>query len=182
MGIRFNWPVELHPMLVHFSIALLCFALLLDAGAWLWRSQPARIAALYALAGGAVATVLSLLSGLITPEAREREDHELGRLVQQHTFSLKRFFSGRLVEVHKHWAYVLLALVVVWVLARVGARERRARQAIALAVGTLAIVALVVTGYYGGDLVYGRRGRERGVAAPAVRSNRGSATTIQGAP
>jgi len=43
VGIRFNWPVELHPMLVHFSIALLCFALLLDAGAWLWRSQPARI-------------------------------------------------------------------------------------------------------------------------------------------
>lgn len=172
MGIRINWPVELHPMLVHFSIALLCFAFLLDAAAWLWRSHPARTAALYSLAAGAVATVLSVLSGLITPEAREREDHELRGLVQQHTFSLQRFFTGRLVEIHKHWAYVLLALVIVWVLVRVGARGRRAWQGLAVAVGALAMVALVATGYYGGDLVYGRRGRERGRVVPIVQSVR----------
>jgi uncharacterized membrane protein len=171
VGVRINWPVELHPMLVHFSIALLCFAFLLDLGAWLWRSQPARVAALYSLAGGAAATVLSVLSGLITPEAREHEDHEFRGLVQQHTFSLQRFFGGRLVEVHKHWAYVLLALVVVWVLVRLGARGRRAWQGLALAVGALAMIVLVLTGYYGGDLVYGRR-RERGRAVPTVQSVR----------
>ncbi|HKX18974.1 MAG TPA: DUF2231 domain-containing protein [bacterium] len=182
MGIRINWPVELHPMLVHFSVALLCFAFFLDLAAWLWRSQPSSIAALYSLAGGAVATVLSVLSGLITPEAREREDHELSGLLQQHTFSLQRFFTGRLVEVHKHWAYLLLGLVIVWVLVRVGARGRRAGQGLALAAGALAMIVLVVTGYYGGDLVYGRRGRERGHVVPAVQSIRGTHTPISAVP
>lgn len=170
MGVRINWSVELHPMLVHFSIALLCFAFVLDVAAWLWRSQSSRIAALYSLAGGGVATVLSVLSGLITPEVREREDHELSGLVQQHTVSLQRFFAGRLVEGHKHWAYVLLALVIIWVLVRIGARRRRAWQDLALAAGALAMIVLVVTGYYGGDLVYGRRARERGRTAPIVQT------------
>ena len=182
MGVRINWPVELHPMLVHFSIALLCFAFLLDAAAWLWRSQPSRIAASYSLAGGVIATLLSVLSGLITPEAREREDHELSGLVQQHTLSLQRFFAGRLVEVHKHWAYVLLALVALWVLVRIGARGQRAWQGLALAAGALAMIALVVTGYYGGDLVYGRRGRERGHIAPAVQGISGPRAPISAEP
>jgi uncharacterized membrane protein len=111
-----------------------------------------------------------VLSGLITPEAREREDHELSGFVQQHTFSLQRFFAGRLVEVHKHWAYVLLALVIIWVLVRIGARGRRAWEGLALAAGALAMIVLVVTAYYGGDLVYGRRARERGRTAPIVQS------------
>ncbi|HKX19758.1 MAG TPA: hypothetical protein VJT33_17285 [bacterium] len=39
-------------------------------------------------------------------------------------------------------------------------------------VAVLTMIALVVTGYYGGDLVYGRRGRERerGGIAPVVRA------------
>ena len=146
-------------MLVHFPIALLCFAFLLDGAAWLWKSQPARSAGLYALVAGAVMAALAVVSGLITPEARERE----GRRLAEGSFSLYRFFSGRLVEVHKHWSYVLLALVVLWLVVRVASHLRSARwHGLSLAIGVLALIALVLTGYYGGGLVYGRRGRERG--------------------
>jgi uncharacterized membrane protein len=165
--LRVNWPVELHPMLVHFPIALLCFAFFLDAAAWLWRSQSARIAALYSLAGGAVGTLVSVLSGLITPEASEREGEALQGAALPQPFSLHGFFSGRLVEVHKHWGYVLLALVIVWLGVRLAAHLRSRWQGVAMGVGVLAFIVLVLTSYYGGDLVYGRRGRERGWVTPA---------------
>lgn len=171
--IRINWPVELHPMVVHFSIALLCFALFLDVVAWTRGSESARIAALYALIGGAAATALSVLSGLITPESREREGRGALQGLGAHSFSLQRLFSGRLVEVHKHWGYVLLALVVVWLVLRVAAQRRAMKwNATTAGVAVLTVIALVVTGYYGGDLVYGRRGRERerGGTAPIVRA------------
>lgn len=169
MPFHFNWPVELHPVLVHFPIALLCFAFVLDVAARLWKSQSARIAALYALAAGAATTVLSVLSGLMTPEAREGEGRELlGR-----PFSLHGFFSGRLVEVHKHWGYILLALVILWLIVRLAAQVRSSRwDGLAMAVGVLALIALVLTGYYGGDLVYGRRDRERGHMPPASQQMR----------
>ena len=76
MPFHFNWQVELHPVIVHFAVGLLCFALLLDAIGAIWKSQSARLAALYCLIGGTVATVLSVVSGKITPEAREREGDE----------------------------------------------------------------------------------------------------------
>jgi uncharacterized membrane protein len=181
LTVRFNWPVELHPMLVHFSIALLCFAFLLDAVAWIRESQSARTAALYSLIGGAAATVVSVLSGLITPEASEREGRGVAEGLAPYGFSLQRFFSGRLVEVHKHWAYVLLALVVVWLIVRLAAEVRSVRwQRLATGVGALALIALIVTGYYGGDLVYGRRGRERerGDLAPIVRTVQAARTQL----
>jgi putative membrane protein len=177
---RFNWPVELHPILVHFPIALLCFAFALDLAAWVWKSQPARSAALYSLTTGAVATLLAVLSGLVTPEAREHERRALLQgAADAPRLSLQRFFSGRLVEVHKHWGYVLLALVVVWLIARLAAHRRPARwQGVAMGAGVLALIALLITGYYGGDLVYGRRGRARGMDAPAAQAVAYAATPL----
>lgn len=166
--IHFNWRLELHPILVHFPIALLCFAFFLDGVAWLWKSQSARSAALYALVVGAAATILSVLSGLVTPEAREHEGHELLRGTFDLQWLRDRFFTGRLVEVHKHCGYVLLVLVMLWLVVRLVAHVRPRRwQDLAIGVGVLALIALVFTGYYGGDLVYGRRERERG-QAPGV--------------
>jgi uncharacterized membrane protein len=156
LPVHFNWRLELHPILVHFAVALLCFAFFLDAIAWLFKSPSARSAAFYALLAGTFATVLSVMSGLVTPEAREHE--RPGANFRLDAFTLIRFFSGRLVEVHKHWGFVLLALVVLWSVLRVVAQFRPHRwQGVAMGISVLALLALVITGYYGGDLVYGGR-------------------------
>jgi len=154
MPFHFNRQVEMHPVIAHFAVGLLCFALLLDAIGAIWKSQSARLAALYCLIGGTVATVLSVVSGKITPEAREREGDEA---LRQGGHFLARFFSGRRVTAHEHWGYVLLALVLLWLTVRLLLHYGRVRPALAMSIGVLALLALLVTGYQGGELVYRRR-------------------------
>ena len=109
MPFPFNWRVEmLHPILVHFPIALLSMALLFDVIGWVRNSSSFRSAGLYCLATGAVGTLLAVLSGLITPDAREREGGAAVAAPGFHFPNLAHFFSGRRVEVHEHWGYVLL--------------------------------------------------------------------------
>jgi uncharacterized membrane protein len=154
MPFPFNWQVELHPVMVHFVIGLLCFAFLLDVIGVLWRAQSARLAGLYCLIGGTVGTVLSVLSGKITPEAREQGE---GEAIRRGGDFFARFFSGRRVNVHEHWGYVLLALVLLWLVMRVLAHLGKIRPGFAMSLGVLALVVLMITGYQGGELVYRRR-------------------------
>jgi uncharacterized membrane protein len=154
MSLYFNWQVELHPMLVHFAIGLMCFAFLLDAIGGIWKSQSARLGGLYCLIGGTLGTVLSVVSGKITPEAQEREG---GEALRQGGQILAGFFSGRRVNVHEHWGYLLLVLVVLWLAMRLLAHYGKLRPGLALSVGALALIVLFVTGYQGGELVYRRR-------------------------
>jgi uncharacterized membrane protein len=165
----FNWRVELHPVLVHFPVALLSMALLFDVIGWVRPTSSFRSAGLYCLIAGALGTVLAVLSGRITPEAREREGRVATAVSGLHLPDVAHFFTGRRVEVHEHWGYVLLALVVLWVAARVALALGRLRRPVwAMTAGALTCVVLLITGYLGGELVYRQRdrGRERGQAVP----------------
>jgi len=160
----------LHPIMVHFGVALLCLALLFDIVGAVWRSESFRSAGLYTLVAGAVGTALSVLSGLVTPEAREREG---GDVVQAHLSVIQAFISGRRVEVHKHWGYVLLAVVILWLAARIAVHLNQLRRpGLAMIAGVLTLIVLFITGYYGGELVYRERGRggDAGFTAPAPQA------------
>ena len=175
MPFPFDWRVELHPILVHFPVALLSMALLFDVIGWVRNSSSFRSAGLYCLAAGAVGTVLAVLSGLITPDARERKGGAAVAAPRFHVPDLAHFFSGRRVEVHEHWGYVLLVLVVLWLAARVAlALGRLRRPGLALSAGAVTCIALLITGYLGGELAYRQRGRDRGIgqAGPVVSSTR----------
>jgi len=171
LPLHFNWRLESHPVLVHFPIALLCLAFLFDVIGILAKSQSFRSAGLYCLVAGAVGSVLAVLSGRITPEAREHGGREGVRALQSHLPLIQRLFSGRRVEIHEHWAYVLLVIVALWLAARIAVHlNRLRRQELAMVAGALALVVLLITGYYGGELVYREHGRNRdgGFIAPAI--------------
>lgn len=171
MPLHFNWRVESHPILAHFPIALLCLAFLFDLIGMLWKSQSFRSAGLYCLVAGAVGSALAVISGRITPEAREREGGEGIRTIQSQLPAIQRFFSGRRVEIHEHWGYVLLAVVALWLVVRIAVHLNRLRRpGLAMIAGALTLIVLLVTGYYGGELIYRERGRGRdaGSVVPAV--------------
>ncbi|HKV43811.1 MAG TPA: DUF2231 domain-containing protein [bacterium] len=156
MPLHFNWRLELHPVLVHFPIALLCLAFIFDAIGWIRKAQSFRLAGLYCLVAGAIGTALSVASGLVTPDARERE----GGLYREGGRSLLSFFSGRRVQVHEHWGYVLLALVLLWLVLRwlIHLDASRSPRGV-MGIGVLVLIVLFITGYLGGELTYGRRDR-----------------------
>jgi len=179
MSLQFNWQVELHPVLVHFAVGLVCFAFLLDVIGGIWKSQSARLGGLYCLIGGTVGTVLSVVSGKITPESQEREG---GEALRQGGQILTGFFTGRRVNVHEHWGYLLLALVVVWLATRLLAHYDKLRPGLALGVGALALIALFVTGYQGGELVYRRRESGQFVKYGTIQSLRPHQNPISQSP
>jgi len=179
----FNWRLELHPILVHFPVALLSVALLFDGIAWVRSSSSFRSAGLYCLVAGGVGTVLAVLSGRITPEAQEREGRSAIEVPGLHLPDLGHFFTGRRVEVHEHWGYILLVLVVLWVAARVAVDLGKLRRPVlAMTAGALTMVVLLITGYSGGELVYRQRdrGRETGQVVPMTSAS--TAPTTHRAP
>jgi uncharacterized membrane protein len=137
-------------------------ALLFDVIGWARNSSSLRLAGLYSLIAGAAGTVLAVLSGRMTPDAREREGGAALAAPGLHLPDFAHFFSGRRVEVHEHWGFILLALVLLWVVLRLAAGVGRLRRPwLAMTAGVLTFAVLLVTGYSGGEIVYRQRGRER---------------------
>lgn len=126
----------LHPMLVHFPIALLFASVALDwLGYWLKHPNLTR-AGFYTLALGAFAAGIAALSG---------PDHATGDPS-----------VPVLLAAHQTWASVTVGLAVVMVASRfIAARGLRGSGAILYLVATLALLAAVsLTGYFGGEMTY----------------------------
>ena len=146
-----EWAPNLHPMVVHFPIALLAAAVLVDAVSLFWRKHLSTAAiVLYVL--GALGTVVSYLSGRAAADSV--------------------FVSGRaniILTTHADWgtvaiwffvSYALLRLVVAWK-ARWGRRLAVHGPLVLLAVGGLFVI--YKTADNGGRMVY-----EHGVGVRAL--------------
>lgn len=126
----------LHPMLVHFPIALLFASVALDwLGYWLKHPNLTR-AGFYTLALGAFAAGIAALSG---------PDHATGDPS-----------VPALLAAHQTWASVTVGLAVVLFAARfLSAHGLSGSGAVLYLVATLALlVAVSLTGYFGGEMSY----------------------------
>lgn len=129
----------IHPMLVHFPIALLSVSVLLDLSAQRWRPEECRVASLYTLVLGLAGALLSVASGAMAEEAVEHSG-----------------VPERVLEIHEtlgfatFWIFAgLLGLrTVVWL------GWMRERAVLSLALGFAGVVVLLVASYFGGSLVY----------------------------
>lgn len=144
--------VILHPMVVHFPIALLVTGLAFELVGFLRKEERWRQFAGYLLLLGWLGLLLAVGTGFITGEAGETG--EGGENV--------------LVESHQRWGYAAVAAFGLLLLLRrapAGALTP-ARAAGLLLVGAVALGTLVGTGHTGGTIVYGpimaREGRESG--------------------
>jgi uncharacterized membrane protein len=137
-------------MLVHFPIVLLLGSFACDAAGWALRRDWLHRAGLVSLAIGVIGTAAAVVTGFVTPEAGEVGIgfHSNG--------GLQGFFSGNRVDVHQNLALLLMAATVLWFIVRLVLWGRSATWRRAYLSFGLVIVALVVlTGYYGGEIVYG---------------------------
>lgn len=128
-----------HPMVVHFPIALLLVSSLFDLFALRWRTEQFRETSFSLLVLGVLAAGAAVVTGHFAEEAVEQSG-----------------IPKRAIEIHEE-----LGFAVFWVfLALLGLRLAmcrgwmRVQPRLVLAVGLGGALLMLVASYFGGDLVY----------------------------
>ncbi len=130
----------IHPMIVHFPIALLLASWLFDLLALRWRREQFRETSLSLLVLGVLAAVAAVVTGHFAEEAVEHAGNIPKQAIETHeelAFAVLWVFVGLLG----------LRLVSYW-------EVMRERPALVLGLGLAGSLLLVVASYFGGDLVY----------------------------
>ena len=129
----------IHPMLVHFPIALLSAAVFFDLLGGKWRPEECRIAGLYTLVLGFAGAAVSVASGAMAEDAVEHSG-----------------VPERAIEIHE-----MLGFAAFWVFAGLlglrlatGLGWIREQRMVSLLLGIAGVVVMLVASYYGGSLVY----------------------------
>lgn len=130
---------NLHPLLVHFPIALLFLSLVLESIALLRKSSGLSRAAWWNQIGGTAGLALAVTSGLLAED----------------TVSIAGD-AGKLFERHEQLAFLSAAIFAILLLWRIAARGNIPRKSpAAYFVLLVAGVACVLTGaWYGGEMVF----------------------------
>ncbi len=129
----------LHPMLVHFPIALFLTSLGFDLLSIRWQSDRFQTTSFHTLIAGLAGTLPALLTGGIAEEAVEKTGIPEGILDLHEGLAFATF-----------WIFVAvfgLRLAMRW-----GFTKDRYRLTTVFAVA--GVVVLLITSYYGGSLVY----------------------------
>ena len=129
----------IHPILVHFTIALFLLAVLLDLAGWISRRELLHTVAFVNLAAAGVITLATMAAGMTAEMNVQMSETDHATL---HT--------------HKYYAFSLVAAIVVLAVWRSILRGRFPLRAgalyMTLALGAAALT--VMTAYWGGELVY----------------------------
>ena len=131
--------LPLHPILVHFPIALLFVSVLFDLmGAALSRDS-FREGALWLLGLSLIGGIAAAIAGDMAEDTAE-----------------KAGISESLIETHEMWAQITLGVMALLLLSRLLLRNRFSTRTLAayLVVAAMGLIALIATGHTGGDLVY----------------------------
>jgi uncharacterized membrane protein len=129
----------IHPMVVHFPIALLMASVFLDLLTVRWHQIGFRQASLYTLIGGLAGAVVSVITGSLAEELVEKSGVPKAALDLHETLGYATL-----------WLFVGL-LAIRLIMSRGWLREI---PALSIGVGLVGVVILAATGYYGGSLVY----------------------------
>lgn len=132
--------MSLHPILVHFPIALLVTGVGFDLAGLLLKRDHLRTPARYMLATGLVAAVASWLTGPIAAEQAEP-------------------FLPREGGIYTHRNYATLAIILFATLLALRSRLSGGRSPAGyVGLAALSLLVLFMAGRTGGEMVYGERG------------------------
>ncbi len=139
---------NIHPIVVHFPIALFITGLVIDVIGHLFQKETAKKIGLVLVILGAVGALAAIFTGNF---AEEQVEDKLSRAGQQ--------VLERHEDLGKLTAYLLLVVAAIRAMIATGWLNRwRFVAGVALAIyliaGVIGLGTLTMTGYYGGELVY----------------------------
>ncbi|MFN4218440.1 MAG: DUF2231 domain-containing protein [Candidatus Bipolaricaulia bacterium] len=155
---------NIHPIAVHFPIALFLTGFALDVIGHLLQRETLKRVGLILVVLGAMGALMAMLTGQFAEEAVEERLSGAGeRVLDTHE------------DLGKLTAYLLLAVAAIRLILAASWLSRwrwvaGAALAIYLIAGAVGVGALTVTGYYGGELVY-RYGAGVQLSQPALGLN-----------
>ena len=131
---------HIHPMFVHFPIALVIIGFVADLTSHFIKKEACLSkAGFYMLLAGTVMAVLALLSGLLFTSEMEGAADEIS-------------------DTHQLFAWIAVSLLIVTSLLRIYLASQKSEKSklklLAFALYALAVVFVGLTGFYGGTLVY----------------------------
>ena len=129
----------IHPMLVHFPIALLSAAVFFDLLGGKWRPEECRIASLYTLVLGFAGAAVAVASGAMAEDAAEHSG------VPEQAIEIHEMLGFAAFGVFAGLLGLRLATALGWI------REQRR---VSLLLGIAGVVVMLIASYYGGSLVY----------------------------
>lgn len=134
--------IALHPMMVHFPIALLITSVVFDVAWIMVKRESLREGALWLLALGLLGGLAALGSGELAEEAAE-----------------KAGLAESLIERHEVLAKITLGIFGLLLAWRLFLRNQFTARTMAayLVVAAIGLGMLGATGHFGGDLVYNHR-------------------------
>ncbi|TKB34714.1 MAG: DUF2231 domain-containing protein [Nitrospira sp.] len=129
----------IHPIVVHFPIALLCASVAFDALSLRWPTGGLRETSLYTLLAGVMAAGVAVVTGGMEEDLAKRAGA-----------------PESVLELHESLGQVTLVIFVVLLGLRLAMQLGWLKEirALSLGLGAIGIVILSLAGYWGGDLVY----------------------------
>jgi nitrite reductase/ring-hydroxylating ferredoxin subunit/uncharacterized membrane protein len=147
-GKHFGYP--LHPMVVHFPIALFILTLLIDASALFFNAGNALVrAGCYTLIGGTVMALIAVTAGLVD-YFDIRRDHP----------------AKKTATLHMLLNFTVTGIAIGNVLLRSRSLDADSLSILAFLLSLAAVAIVMVSGYLGGKMVY-----EDGIAVGRHRRN-----------
>jgi uncharacterized membrane protein len=131
---------HLHPMLVHFPIALVLAGFAADAAAYFFKKEVCLSkAGFYLLMCGTLAAIITWLSGALFTSEMEGD-------------------AGALRETHEMFATITMVLLLITSVLRIIIQKRKSEKDLlkymVFVMYGLSAVSVSITGFYGGNLVY----------------------------
>jgi len=129
----------IHPIVVHFPIALLCASVAFDALSSRWPDGGLRETSLYTLLAGVMGAALAVVTGGMEEELAERAGA-----------------PESVLELHESLGSVTLVVFVALLGLRLAMQWGwlKGSRRFTLGLGAIGILILTLTGYWGGELVY----------------------------
>ena len=129
----------IHPIIVHFPIALLCVSVAFDILARRWPGSGLRDTSFYCLLAGALGAALAVVTGGMEEELAERAGA-----------------PESVLELHESLGTVTLIVFVALLGLRLAMQRGWIKDIppLTLGLGVIGVVLLALTGYWGGELVY----------------------------
>ncbi|MCJ7821237.1 MAG: DUF2231 domain-containing protein [Bacteroidales bacterium] len=131
---------HIHPIMVHFPIALVVFGFLADAASLFFRKEVCLSrTGFYLLASGTVMAFLAWLTGSLFTSDLEGK-------------------AGEVMETHELFALITLVLLIAALVFRIYLKIKDKEQSrlkwIAFALFGLGTISVLITGFFGGTIVY----------------------------